>query len=68
MIEGGTRSVTAVAENEVVTYSLSRKNLDAIHSVRPDLYRRLVLNMLSHLSGLLRMTSGILRETSDSVD
>lgn len=68
MIEGGTRSVTAVAENEVVTYSLSRKNLDAIHGVRPDLYRRLVLNMLAHLSGLLRMTSGILRETSDTVD
>ncbi len=68
MIEGGTRSVTAIAENEVVTYSLSRKNLDAIHGLRPELYRRLVLNMLSHLSGLLRMTSGILRETSDSVD
>ncbi len=68
MIEGGTRSVTAVAENEVVTYSLSRKNLDAIHAERPDLYRRLVLNMLGHLSGLLRMTSGILRETSDTVD
>ncbi|MEP7329305.1 MAG: SulP family inorganic anion transporter [Betaproteobacteria bacterium] len=68
MIEGGTRSVTAIAENEVVTYSLSRKNLDAIYAVRPDLYRRLMLNMLSHLSGLLRMTTGILRETSDSVD
>ena len=68
MIEGGTRSVTAVAENEVVTYSLSRKNLEAIHAVQPELYRRLMLNMLSHLSGLLRMTTGILRETSDTVD
>ncbi|MEO6566443.1 MAG: cyclic nucleotide-binding domain-containing protein, partial [Casimicrobiaceae bacterium] len=68
MIEGGTRSVTAVAENEVVTYSLSRKNLDAIHAVHPELYRRLVLNMLSHMSGLLRMTTGILRQTSDTVD
>jgi len=68
MIEGGTRSVTAMAENEVVTYSLSRKNLDAIHAVNPDLYRRLVLNMLSHMSGLLRMTTGILRQTSDTVD
>ncbi len=68
MIEGGTRSVTAMAENEVVTYSLSRKNLDAIHALNPELYRRLVLNMLSHLSGLLRMTTGILRQTSDTVD
>jgi len=68
MIEGGTRSVTAMAENEVVTYSLSRKNLDAIHAVNPELYRRLVLNMLGHLSGLLRMTTGILRQTSDTVD
>ena len=68
MIEGGTRSVTAIAENEVVTYSLSRKNLDAIHAVNPELYRRLVLNMLSHMSGLLRMTTGILRQTSDTVD
>lgn len=68
MVEGGTRSVTAIAENEVVTYSMSRRNFDAIHAARPDLYRRLVLNMLSHLSGLLRMTTGILRETGDSVD
>ena len=60
--------MTAIAENEVVTYSMSRRNFDAIHAARPDLYRRLVLNMLSHLSGLLRMTTGILRETGDSVD
>ena len=68
MIEGGTRSVTAIAEDEVVTYSLSRSNLDAINARNPDLYRRIVLNMLSHMSGLLRMTSGILRDTSESVE
>ena len=42
MIEGGTRSVTAIAEGEVVTYSLSRSNLEAIHARNPDLYRRIV--------------------------
>jgi CRP-like cAMP-binding protein len=68
MIEGGTRSVTAIAEGEVITYSLSRSNLDAIHQRNPDLYRRISLNMLSHLSGLLRMTTGILRDASESVE
>ncbi len=57
MIEGGTRSVTAIAEGEVVTYSLSRANLEAIHARNPDLYRRIVLNMVAHMSGLLRMTT-----------
>ena len=68
MIEGGTRSHTAVAEGEVVTYSLSRANLDAIYARNPDLYRRIVLNMVSHMSGLLRMTTTILRDASEAVD
>jgi len=68
MIEGGTRSVTAIAEGEVVTYSLSRSNIEAIHARNPELYRRIVLNMLAHMSGLLRMTSSILRDTSESVE
>ncbi|MBK9116924.1 MAG: SLC26A/SulP transporter family protein [Betaproteobacteria bacterium] len=68
MIEGGVRSVTAIAENEVVTYSLSRANLDAVRARAPDLYRRIVLNMVNHMSGLLRMTTGILRDTSESVE
>jgi len=67
MIEGGTRSVTAIAESEVVTYSLSRSNLEAIYLRDPDLYRRISLNMLGHLSGLLRMTTSILRDASESV-
>lgn len=66
MIEGGVRSVTAIAEGEVVTYSLSRRNLDAIHAVNPDLYRRLVLNMLAHLSDLMRMASSLLNVNSDA--
>ena len=66
MIEGGVRSVTAIAEDEVVTYSLSRSNLEAIDAVRPELYRRLVLNMLTHLSGLLRMASALLNGNSDT--
>jgi SulP family sulfate permease len=68
MIEGGTRSHTAVAEGEVVTYTLSRANLDAIYARNPDLYRRIVLNMVSHMSGLLRMTTTILRDASEAVD
>lgn len=68
VLEGGTRSVTAVAEDEVVTYSLSHTNLEAIYVRNPDLYRRIVLNMLAHLSGLLRMASSILRDTSESVE
>ena len=68
VLEGGTRAVTAVAEDEVVTYSLSHANLDAIYARDPDLYRRIVLNMLGHLSGLLRMASSILRDTSESAE
>lgn len=68
MIEGAARSVTAIAESEVVTYSLSRGSLESIRARDPDLYRRLLLNMLGHISGLLRMTAGILRDTSESVE
>jgi SulP family sulfate permease len=67
MIEGGVRSVTAIAEGEVVTYSLSRRNLDAIRTVNADLYRRLVLNMLSHLSGLMRMASSLSSDGGDTM-
>jgi CRP-like cAMP-binding protein len=68
MIEGATRSVTAIAESDVVTYSLSRGSLESIRARDPDLYRRLLLNMLGHISGLLRMTTGTLRDTSESVE
>ena len=66
MIEGGVRSVTAIAEDEVVTYSLSRSNLEAINGINPDLNRRLVLNMLAHLSDLMRMASSLLNDHNDS--
>ena len=68
VLEGGTRAVTAIAEDEVVTYSLSHANMDAIYARNPDLYRRIVLNMLGHLSGLLRMASSILRDASETTD
>ncbi|MFO1398846.1 MAG: SulP family inorganic anion transporter [Burkholderiales bacterium] len=68
VLEGGTRAVTAIAEDEVVTYSLSHANMDAIYARNPDLYRRIVLNMLGHLSGLLRMASSILRDASETAD
>ena len=65
MLEDEVHSVTAIAEGEIVLYSLSRRNLEAIRAANPDLYRRLLLNLLAHLSGMLRMTAGILREESD---
>ena len=65
MLEDEVHSMTALAEEEIVLYSLSRRNLEAIRAVNPDLYRRLVLNLLAHLSGMLRMTAGVLREGGD---
>jgi CRP-like cAMP-binding protein len=64
VLEGGAHSVTAITEEEVVLYSLSRSNLEAIRAADPDLYRRLLINLLAYLSGLLRMTTGVLREDS----
>jgi CRP-like cAMP-binding protein len=65
MLERGTHSVTAIAEEEIVLYSLSRKHLDAIRAANRELYERLLLNLLDHLAGLLRVTAGTLRESSD---
>ncbi len=65
MLEDEVHSVTAIAEGEIVLWSLSRRNLEAIRAANPDLHRRLLLNLLAHLSGMLRMTAGILREESD---
>ena len=43
-------------------------NLEAIHARDPELSRRIVLNMVSHMSGLLRMTTTLLRDASEAVD
>jgi CRP-like cAMP-binding protein/anti-anti-sigma regulatory factor len=67
MLEDEVHSMTAIAEGEIVLYSLSRKNLDTIRTLNPELYRRLVLNLLAHLSRMLRMTAGILRESGEPV-
>jgi CRP-like cAMP-binding protein len=68
MLESAAHSVTAIAEGEIVLWSLSRGNLEAIRAANADLYRRLLLNLLAHLSGMLRMTAGILREDSDPLE
>lgn len=68
MLEDDVHSVTAIAEGEIVLWSLSRPNLEAIRAANAELYRRLLLNLLAHLSGMLRMTAGILREESESVE
>jgi len=59
--------MTAIAEGEIVLYSLSRRNMEAIRALNPDLYRRLILNLLAHLSAMLRMTAGVLREGGDQL-
>ena len=68
MLTNGTWMGTAVAEEECLTYSLSRRNLEAIRHVDRDLGEQLLLNMLSHVSTLLRLTAGVLREASDTVE
>jgi len=68
MLEDEMHSVTAIAEDEIVLWSLSRPNLEAIRAANAELYRRLLLNLLAHLSGMLRMTAGILREESDPLE
>jgi len=67
MLEDEMHAMTAIAEGDIVLYSLSRKNLEAIRAVNPDLHRRLMQNLLAHLSRMLRMTSGVLREASEPV-
>jgi len=66
MLEDEVHSVTAIAEGEIVLWSLSRRNLEAIRAANPELYRRLLLNLLAHLTGMLRMTAGVLREESEA--
>ena len=67
MLDDEVHSMTAVAEGEIVLYSLSRRNMEAIRALNPDLYRRLILNLLAHLSAMLRMTAGVLREGGDQL-
>jgi CRP-like cAMP-binding protein len=68
MIEGGTRSHTAVAEGEVVTYSLSRAQprCDLRAQSGPVPAHR-AQHGLAHV-GTLRMTTTILRDASEAVD
>jgi MFS superfamily sulfate permease-like transporter len=66
MLEDEVHSVTAIAETEIVLWSLSRRNLEAIRVANPEVYRRLLLNLLAHLTGMLRMTAGVLREESEA--
>lgn len=68
MLTEGTALGTAVAEEESVTYTLSRKCLQDIRIVDRDLYEQLLLNMVTHVAGLLRMTTGVLRESTDAVE
>ncbi len=68
ILEGGTRAVSAITEGEIVVYSLSRHNLEAIRMADPDLYRKLLQNLIHHLSSLLRMTAGVVRESRDKLD
>ncbi|MEO5701246.1 MAG: SulP family inorganic anion transporter [Casimicrobiaceae bacterium] len=68
MLTNGTWTGTGVSEEECLTYSLSRKNLDTIRRIDRDLGEQLLLNMLAHVATLLRLTAGVLREASDAVE
>jgi SulP family sulfate permease len=68
MLEHGTHSVTAVAEEEIVLYSLSRQHLAAIRAANRDLHERLLLNLLDHLAGLLRVTAGTRSDAGDPLE
>jgi SulP family sulfate permease len=67
MVDDEVHSVTAIAEEEIVLWSLSRRNLEAIRAANPALYQRLLVNLLAHLARMLRMTAGILREESEAL-
>jgi SulP family sulfate permease len=68
MLTDGPALGTAVSEEESVTYSLSRQSLQEIRGVDRALYEQLLLNMLAHIAGLLRMTTGVLRESTDAAE
>ena len=67
MLEGGMHSVTAIAEDEIVLYSLSRRNLEAIRLRNPDLYRRFAQHVCAPV-GAAADDASILRDASDSVE
>jgi SulP family sulfate permease len=62
MLDGGVRSATAVAAEDAVVYSLSRRTLDLLAARDPALSNKLLLNLDRHLSGRLRRTTDTLRE------
>ena len=68
MLTEGKAMATALTEEESVTYTLSRHSLNEIRALDRDLYEQLLQNMLSHLAGLLRMTTGVLRESTDAAE
>jgi MFS superfamily sulfate permease-like transporter/CRP-like cAMP-binding protein len=68
LFEGETRAFTALPEEESVLYSLSRTSLEAIRSANPDLHRRLLMNMLKHVAGQLRLAIGVVRESGEAPD
>lgn len=65
VVEDEVHSVTAIAEGDVVLWSVSRSNMDAIRAANAELHRKLMLNLLAHLASMLRMTAGVLREESN---
>jgi CRP-like cAMP-binding protein len=65
MLAQGQAMSTAVAEEDTVTYTLSRGSLQEIRSIDRDLHEQLLRNMLGHVAGLLRATTGVLRESTE---
>lgn len=68
MLTDGKAIATAMTEEESVTYTLSRNSLNEIRTIDRETHEQLMQNMLSHLAALLRMTAGVLRESTDAAE
>jgi SulP family sulfate permease len=65
MLDGRSRSATAVAIEDAVVFSLARSDLDALASSSPALAVKLLVNLGRHLSARLRQTTDTLRDFVD---
>jgi sulfate permease, SulP family len=66
MLDGASRSATAVADQPAVVHSLSTTALEELRADDPDLASRLLVNVGRHLSNRLRFTTDALRAEADA--
>ena len=66
MLDGRSRSATAIAAEDTVVHSLARSDIDALSAAAPELAIKLLVNLGRHLSARLRQTTDTLRDFVDS--